>query len=185
MKFLVNIVLFIFITFLSTPTLIGMIDEKSVTYTLFNKVLVGNPPRKTYNGQYFNFDFDVKQGLVAFFMPELKIPQGALVKGNYQGATNDLVLDADAPYIKYIMTKQEELTEAEKFLAETDEHYKPELKKTIDSAMVDSLRLRVNTANLEQQVLASVKRAEYNKKATTIQIIAFPFDYIILPSKYL
>jgi hypothetical protein len=28
MKFLVNIVLFIFITFLSTPTLVGMIDEK-------------------------------------------------------------------------------------------------------------------------------------------------------------
>ena len=28
MKFLVNIVLFIFITFLSTPTLVGMIDDK-------------------------------------------------------------------------------------------------------------------------------------------------------------
>jgi hypothetical protein len=28
MKFLVNIVLFIFITFLSTPTLVGMIDNK-------------------------------------------------------------------------------------------------------------------------------------------------------------
>lgn len=28
MKFLVNIVLFIFITFLSTPTLIGMFDDK-------------------------------------------------------------------------------------------------------------------------------------------------------------
>ncbi len=135
---------------------------KMVTNSI-NKILVGNPPRKTYNGQYFNFDFDVKQGLVAFFMPELKIPKGVLVKGNYQGATNDLVLDADAPYIKYIMTKQEELTEAEKFLAETDEHYKPELKKTIDSAMVDSLQLRVNTANIEQQVMASVKRAEYNK----------------------
>ncbi|MGX9984963.1 translocation/assembly module TamB [Soonwooa purpurea] len=128
-----------------------------------NKILVGNPPRKTYNGQYFNFDFDVKQGLVAFFVPYLKIPNGAIVKGNYQGASNDLVLDADAPYIKYIMTKQEELTEAEKFLAETDEHYKPELKKTVDSAMVDSLQLRINTANLTQQVLASAKRAEYNK----------------------
>lgn len=128
-----------------------------------NKIMVGNPPRKTYNGQYFNFDLDIQQGLVAFFMPEIKIPKGAIVKGNYQGSTNDLVLDADAPYLKYIMTKQEELTEAEKFLAETDEHYKPELKKTIDSAMVDSLQLRINTADLNQQLLASVKRGEYNK----------------------
>lgn len=128
-----------------------------------NKILVGNPPRKTYNGQYFNFDFDVKQGLVAFFMPDIKIPKGAVVTGNYQGATNDLVVNADAPYIKYIMTKQEELSESEKFLAETDEHYKPELKKTMDSAMVDSLQIRINTADRSQQLLASAKRAEYSK----------------------
>lgn len=128
-----------------------------------NKIMVGNPPKKTYNGQYFNFNFDVKQGLVAFFMPDLKIPSGAIVSGSYQGNTNDMVLDANVPYVKYIMTKQQELTEAEKFLAETDEHYKPELTKTIDSAMVDSLMLKVNTADLEQQVLATIKRAEYSK----------------------
>lgn len=128
-----------------------------------NKIMVGNPPKKTYNGQYFNFDFDVKQGLVAFFMPHLKIPGGAIVSGNYQGTSNDLVLNADAPYIKYIMTKEKELSEAEKFLADTDEHYKPDMQKSIDSAMVDSLSVRVNTANLEQQVLATIKRGEYSK----------------------
>lgn len=128
-----------------------------------NKIMVGNPPKKTYNGQYFNFDFDVRQGLVAFFMPELKIPGGAVVSGNYQGSTNDLVLNADAPYIKYILTKEKELSEAEKFLADTDEHYKPVVQKSVDSAMVDSLRLRVNTANLDQQVLATIKRGEYSK----------------------
>ncbi|MGV4414310.1 translocation/assembly module TamB [Chryseobacterium sp. T1] len=128
-----------------------------------NKIMVGNPPKKTYSGQYFNFDFDIRQGLVAFFVPHLKIPNGAIVSGNYQGSTNDLILNADAPYIKYIMTKEKELSEAEKFLADTDEHYKPDMQKSIDSAMVDSLMIRVNTANLEQQVLANIKRGEYSK----------------------
>jgi hypothetical protein len=34
-----------------------------------NKILVGNPPKKTYNGQNFDFDFDVKQGLISFLFP--------------------------------------------------------------------------------------------------------------------
>jgi hypothetical protein len=36
MKLLVNIVLFIFITFLSTPTLIGMLDEEADTSYFYN-----------------------------------------------------------------------------------------------------------------------------------------------------
>ena len=72
-----------------------------------------------------------------------------------------MVLNADASYIKYVLTSKKELTEAEKFLAETDATYQPDLEKTKDSAMVDSLSLRVNTANLSQQLLATVKRAQY------------------------
>lgn len=44
-----------------------------------NKILVGNPPKKTYNGQSFDFDFDVKQGLVSFFVPDLEMKNGAKV----------------------------------------------------------------------------------------------------------
>ena len=126
-----------------------------------NKILVGNPPKKTFAGQGFDFDFDVKQGLVSFFVPDLELKNGAKVSGNYIGNTNDLVLNADASYIKYVLTSKKELTEAEKFLAETDATYQPDLEKTKDSAMVDSLSLRVNTANLSQQLLATVKRAQY------------------------
>ena len=126
-----------------------------------NKILVGNPPKKTYNGQSFDFDFDVKQGLVAFFMKDLELKNGARISGNYIGNTNDLILNADASYIKYVLTSKKELTEAEKFLAETDATYQPDLNKTQDSAMVDSLSLRVNTADLNQQLLATVKRAQY------------------------
>ena len=129
-----------------------------------NKILVGNPPKKTYNGQYFDFELDVKQGLVSFFVPDLKLPEGAKVSGNYTGATNDLVLSADANKIKYILANKRELTEAEKFLAETDATFQPDLNKAKDSTMIDSLRLRINTADLNQQLLATVKRGQYGNK---------------------
>ena len=138
-------------------------DIGNMVTNSINKIMVGNPPKKTYNGQNFDFDFDVKQGLVSFFVPDLELKNGAKVSGNYIGNTNDLILNADAAQIKYVMTSKKELTEAEKFLAETDASYQPDLNKTSDSAMVDSISLRVNTADLNQQLLATVKRAQYGK----------------------
>jgi hypothetical protein len=37
-----------------------------------NKILVGPPPRKIYRGQNFAMNFDVQQGLVSYFLPDLK-----------------------------------------------------------------------------------------------------------------
>jgi len=136
-------------------------DVGNMVTNSINKIMVGNPPKKTYNGQYFDFDFDVKQGLVSFFVPDLELPSGAKVVGKYDGNTNDLILNADAAQIKYVMTSKKELTEAEKFLAETDATYQPNLNKISDSVMVDSLSLRVNTADLRQQLLATIKRGQY------------------------
>lgn len=136
-------------------------DIGNMVMNSVNKILVGNPPKKTYNGQNFDFDFDVKQGLISFFVPDLELPNGAKVAGNYTGETNDLILNADAAQIKYVMTSKKELTEAEKFLAETDATYQPDLNKVKDSAMVDSLSLRVNTADINQQLLATIKRGQY------------------------
>jgi hypothetical protein len=136
-------------------------DIGNMVTNSINKILVGNPPKKTYNGQSFDFDFDVKQGLVAFFVPDLQLKNGAKVAGNYTGATNDLILNADAASIKYVLTNKKELSEAEKFLAETDASYQPDLNKVSDSALVDSISIKVNTADLSQQVLANVKRAQY------------------------
>lgn len=133
---------------------------KMVTNSI-DKILVGNPPKKTYNGQNFDFDFDVKQGLVSFFVPDLELENGAKVAGSYSGNTNDLTLNADASRIKYVLTSKKELSEAEKFLAETDATYQPDLNKVKDSAVVDSISLRVNTADLSQQFLTTVKRAQY------------------------
>ncbi|EJL71237.1 translocation/assembly module TamB domain-containing protein [Chryseobacterium populi] len=129
------------------------------------KILVGPPPRKLYRGQGFAMNFDVQQGLVSYFMPDLKLPQGAVVEGQYDGNSNNLILNLDAASLKYVMTKEVEITEADKALAEANPAYKINQRDNItrDSAMVDSVLVRINTANLNEQLYAKVKRVEYNK----------------------
>ncbi|MEY8761575.1 translocation/assembly module TamB domain-containing protein [Chryseobacterium tongliaoense] len=129
------------------------------------KILVGPPPRKLYRGQSFAMNFDVQQGLVSYFMPDLKLPQGAVVEGQYDGNSNNLILNVDAASLKYVMTKEVEITEADKALAEANPAYKINQRDNItrDSAMVDSVLVRINTANLNEQLYAKVKRVEYNK----------------------
>ena len=65
------------------------------------KILVGPPPRKLYRGQNFAMKFDVQQGLVNYFLPDLKLPNGALVDGEYDGNSNNLILNLDAAALKY------------------------------------------------------------------------------------
>ena len=110
-------------------------------------------------------DFDVKQGLVSYFEPNLHLPKGATVNGSYDGNSNNLVLNIDAETLKYVMTKKEEITEADKALAKANPAYKitERDKITKDSAMVDQLMVRINTANLQEQIFAKVDRVEYNK----------------------
>ena len=129
------------------------------------KILVGPPPRKVYRGQSFTMDFDVKQGLVSYFEPNLHLPKGATVNGSYDGNSNNLVLNIDAETLKYVMTKKEEITEADKALAKANPAYKitERDKITKDSAMVDQLMVRINTANLQEQIFAKVDRVAYNK----------------------
>lgn len=129
------------------------------------KILVGPPPRKLYRGQSFVMNFDVEQGLVSYFMPDLKIPQGAKVEGQYDGNSNNLILNLDAASLKYIMTKKEEITEADKALAAANPAYKINDRENItrDSAMVDSVLVRINTANLDEQLYAKINRVQYNK----------------------
>jgi len=129
------------------------------------KILVGPEPRKLYRGQTFAMNFDVEQGLVAYFLPDLKLPQGAKVEGEYDGNSNNLILNLDAASLKYIMTKKEEITEADRALAEANPDYKIDdrVAVTRDSAMVDSVMVRINTANTEQQLYAKISRLEYNK----------------------
>ncbi|ANF49773.1 hypothetical protein A0O34_04105 [Chryseobacterium glaciei] len=139
--------------------LVGMIENG------IGRILVGPPPRKLYRGQNFAMNFNVQQGLVSYFMPDLKLPQGAVVDGQYDGNSNNLILNLDAASLKYIMTKKVEITEADKALAEANPAYKINDRDNItrDSAMVDSVMVRINTANLDEQIYAKINRVEYNK----------------------
>ncbi|MDR2235432.1 MAG: translocation/assembly module TamB [Chryseobacterium sp.] len=129
------------------------------------KILVGPPPRKLYRGQNFAMNFDVQQGVINYFLPDLKLPQGAVVEGEYDGNSNNLILNLDAASLKYIMTKKEEITDADKALAAANPDYQINDRNNIsrDSAMIDSVMVRINTANLGEQLYARVARLEYNK----------------------
>ncbi|WP_415325889.1 translocation/assembly module TamB [Chryseobacterium sp. MMS23-Vi53] len=139
--------------------LVGMVENG------LNKILVGPAPRKLYRGQNFAMNFDVQQGLVNYFMPDLKIPQGAKIEGQYDGNANNLILNIDAASLKYIMTKTQEITEADKALAASNPAYKINERDNItrDSAMVDSVMVRINTANLDEQIFAKINKVQYNK----------------------
>ena len=139
--------------------LAGMIENG------FGRILVGPPPRKLYRGQNFDMNFDVKQSLVNYFMPDLHIPKGAIVDGSYDGNSNNLILNVDAETLKYVMTKKEEITEADKALAKANPDYKVNERDRIskDSAIVDQLMVRINTANLEEQIFVKIDRIEYNQ----------------------
>jgi hypothetical protein len=129
------------------------------------KILVGPPPRKLYRGQNFAMNFEVKQGLINYFEPNVQIPNGASVNGSYDGNANNLILNVDAKTLKYIMTQKEEITDADRALAKANPDYKitDRDKITRDSAMIDSVMVRINTANLDQQIFARVNRVEYNQ----------------------
>lgn len=139
--------------------LVGMVENG------LGKILVGPPPRKLYRGESFAMNFNVEQGLISYFMPDLKLPQGAKVEGEYDGNSNNLILNLDAASLKYVMTKVEEITDADKALAAANPSYKINERENItkDSAMVDSVMVRINTANLDQQLYAKINKIEYNK----------------------
>ncbi|WP_417429453.1 translocation/assembly module TamB domain-containing protein [Halpernia sp.] len=129
-----------------------------------NKVLAGNTINKFYRGQDFNFDFNVKQALVSYFEPNLRIPDGVKINGSFNGNSNNLIFNADASSFKYLMTKKEEISDADKALALANPSYKLQEKDLIkkDSAMIDGFSIKINTANLDQQLSANISRIAYN-----------------------
>ncbi len=135
-------------------------DLSGMIRNSMDKILVGPAPGKLYKGQNFDMDFEVQQNLLSMFIPEIRIPSGAHISGSYDGNSNHLILNADAEKLIYITTNKEEVSEADKMLAKINPSY--ELKKegtiTHDSAMADNILLRINTANMGEQIFARVDR---------------------------
>ena len=63
------------------------------------------------------------------------------------------------------MTKKEDITEADLALARANPAYKinERDKITKDSAMINQVMVRINTANLQEQIFAKIDRIEYNQ----------------------
>ena len=142
----------------------NLADLAGMAQNGFNKVLAGNTIKKYYRGQDFKFDFDVKQALVSYFEPNIRINDGLKVTGSFDGNSNNLILNADAASLKYLMTKTEIISEADKALALANPSYKiqPRDKVTKDSAMAEQLSIKINTANLDSQLSANIGRISYN-----------------------
>ena len=129
------------------------------------KILVGPAPKKQYRGQSFDMNFTISQPFIALFAKDLYLPHGARVAGSFNGNTSDMVLNADAEQLKYVMTKAAAVTDADRALANANPAYKINRRTNVtrDSAMADSLQIRINTASLTEQLSIKLKRAEYNK----------------------
>lgn len=125
------------------------------------KVFVGNKVKKYYRGQNFSLDFDVYQSLVDYFEPNVLIPDGAKIVGDFRGENNDFVFDVNAPSLKYIMEKKEEISEADKLLAKANPQYSIREGVKRDSAIVENIHLKIDTKNAKEYWLARVARVEY------------------------
>lgn len=129
------------------------------------RILVGPPPRTLYRGQSFNMEFSVEQGLANFFLPDLKIPQGARVSGSYEGTSNDLVLNVEAAQLVYRMKNKKQYTQAEQVLSDLGREYSMEdVFQPDENVLVDNVVVRINTAELDEQIFARVDRIQLNEQ---------------------
>lgn len=129
-----------------------------------NKIIAGEPLMRNFTSQNFSYDFKVKQALISYFLPNLKVHNGLNVAGSFVGNSNDLILNADAEKLTYILTKKEEISQADQALAVANPAYKISEKDLIkrDSAQVDQFSVRLNTADKNGQIVAKINRLVYN-----------------------
>ena len=127
-----------------------------------DKILVGPPPRKLYRGQNFEINFNIQLGLASYFLPQLALPNGAHIDGSYDGNGNNLKLNINASSLKYIIIQQQTLSDSEKSLVDNmDDVINSKYFQTKDSASVDSISIKIDTENLQEQISAGIKYAKY------------------------
>ncbi|MCW0488978.1 translocation/assembly module TamB domain-containing protein [Riemerella anatipestifer] len=137
-------------------------DIGGMVQNSISKLLVTNQPKRLYRGQYLDLDFKISQGLINFFEPNLRVSNILSVSGSYDGNSNDLLLNADTSYLKYIIGKKE-TEKVNQILAETDVKYNIKSPAKKDSIMIDGLALKIDTKSREDNFSLEMNRAEYNK----------------------
>ena len=126
-----------------------------------NRLLAGNKVKKYYKGQSFTMDIDVHQKLIDYFEPNISIADGAKITGSFDGNTDHLKLNLDAPSFKYVMEKEVEISEAERLLAKVNPDYEVREGVERDSIMARNIALRIDTSNPDDYWSANVERTEY------------------------
>lgn len=126
-----------------------------------DRILAGNKVRKYYKGQNFTMDFDINQKLVDYFEPNARINDGIKVVGSFDGNSNNMLLDIKADKVSYLMTKQEEISEADQLMAKLNPNYtvRPSLK--VEDITADNINLKLNTANPKEYWTVKVGRVKY------------------------
>ncbi|QCX52385.1 translocation/assembly module TamB [Elizabethkingia sp. JS20170427COW] len=139
-------------------------DLSNMMMNGLNGILAGYRPPKYYKNQQLNFSFDIQQGLLEYFVPEIKISRGAYVQGSYQGDNNALVLDSNIQNMQYLISKKKEPTASELALAKANPDYKIDFQPIVtDTVLVNNFKLNVNTANQENVILADLGRLQFGK----------------------
>lgn len=127
------------------------------------KILIGTPSHRFYKGQYFDMDFIIQKDFVNYFEPNIILSNnGMKILGSYKGNNNDLILNTEADYIKYIILTTAEVSEEDIALAKSNPDYKipePEVKR--DSVVANAVAIRINTTNPEEQIVANIGRIQY------------------------
>ena len=126
-----------------------------------NKILVGNKIKRYYKGQSFELDFDIHQSLINYFEPNILIPDGVKIVGDFKGGNNDFIFDIKVPTLKYIMEKKEEISEADRLLAKANPQYIIREGVKRDSVQVSNIFLKMDTENTKEYWMSHIERVEY------------------------
>lgn len=111
-----------------------------------SKILAGSGNQRIYRGQDFSLNFIVNQGLMNYFLPELRLPEGAMIAGRYLGNSNDLQLDISARSLNYQLKNEADATD--------------EISADNELAVKD-LNLKIDTGAPQNQFLLSASRADF------------------------
>ncbi len=143
----------------------NLADLSSMIENGLNKILISNKKMLPFYGQQFTINFDVEQALVKNISPELKLPKGGTIKGEYIGDTNDLILNLSADQLKYIVISEKQIKKSDEILAQLNEDYKIKEEDKIrrDSLMIDQISLNINTTKKDKQIDAEIDRIEFKQ----------------------
>lgn len=124
----------------------------------------GFEPKRYFKNQNFSFSFDLRQNLIDYFMPDLKIHRGAHIDGSYFGDTNKMILNADVPEFWYPIRKKPEITEAARELSRANPNYKiDDTPRIVDSITGQNLNLHWDNRKLGQQIVGSIDEFNYGQ----------------------